>query len=706
MITKTLLTFTGFTNLFLGLFILLHNPKKIINQIYFALAIGLTLWTFGIIAIITGLYSILLGKILFSGGSVLVSAILLFSIFIDKIQERLNKKLLIPTILGIGFGILCLITNYIIVDVRLIDGKIQATYGPLYFLFLFYMILCVFSSIYILFKKFLDSSSALREQLKFIFFGFSLFAMPAIFTNGILPGVFGISKFNQLGPVFSIFLLISFGYAIFQYRLMDIKIIIRQSTIFTLLFTVIVFLFILTTSLLTNILPNFYAMMIPSLIITVGFIPLKNFTEKYIDKFFFRSYYDFREAARDISHTLSKISELDESLKEILKKIINYLNVSKGTIVLFINKNHFISKLTIGDDADGKVTILANSALVKHLTKHPDEILEKDYLLYTLQNDEHKQDEILKLKKEMDELGYALAAPITVKRTVIGILLFGEKNSRDIFSSQDIQLLDIIGRQIGPIIESARLYSQTQQLNKKLIAANEAQSHFIKIVSHQFRTPLSAIRMNAELLNDDLKNNFFNFKDKKESVETILQRTLFLVDILDNIFDALTIDSQEISIQRKPSIIWEFFENTRAELDQKIKERQINFILQKSYSLLCEINADIEKIAKTIKILVTNAVYYNKISGSIEIKMEYKEINGKKFIQCAIEDTGIGIADDDLKKIFNKFYRASNAIKEVPNGLGLGLFIAKNFIELHGGQLWVTSELDKGSTFYFTLPVN
>ncbi|HCB36079.1 TPA: hypothetical protein DEP31_01205, partial [Candidatus Azambacteria bacterium] len=414
--------------------------------------------------------------------------------------------------------------------------------------------------------------------------------------------------------------------------------------------------------------------------------------------------YDFRTATRDITKTFSKIEDLDKLLEEFLKKLVSYLKVPKAEIILLLEKDHFISRLSIGVGEQNDLVLPKNNALVQHFEKHPDEILERDYLVYLTPREEHRKEELLKLHKELDKFGYALAVPITVKRVVIGILFLGEKISKDIFSSQDIQLLEIVGKHAGPIIESARLFEQTQQLNKELLTANQAKSHFITIVSHQFRTPLSAIRMNAELLEDNLKKRFLSAVDETESVQIIQERAIFMVNMLENVFDGMAIDAHKVSVDKKPAVIWEIFDNVKKEISREIEKKRINFILDKSPELLQEIDIDIPKITKVVKILLENAAFYNKEGGIIEVKMNKVTNEEKRFIQCSVKDEGIGVPPEDTNKIFEKFYRSPNAMNLVPNGTGLGLFIAKNFVELHGGKLWVASQPGQGSTFYFTLP--
>jgi two-component system sensor histidine kinase VicK len=132
---------------------------------------------------------------------------------------------------------------------------------------------------------------------------------------------------------------------------------------------------------------------------------------------------------------------------------------------------------------------------------------------------------------------------------------------------------------------------------------------------------------------------------------------------------------------------------------EEIKKKNLNFQFKKPKKLP-KVKVDVEKIYLAIQNLLENAIRYNKVGGEIEIILKEKE----KEIEFSIRDTGIGIPKNQQSRVFTKFFRGSNAIRMETEGSGLGLFIAKNIIEAHGGRIWFESEEGKGTTFYFTLP--
>jgi len=110
------------------------------------------------------------------------------------------------------------------------------------------------------------------------------------------------------------------------------------------------------------------------------------------------------------------------------------------------------------------------------------------------------------------------------------------------------------------------------------------------------------------------------------------------------------------------------------------------------------------RIKLVLEILIENAIKYNVQNGEVRIKIDF--LKDQPFVSVSVEDTGIGMTEEDLKKLFQKFFRASSAMKVETSGLGLGLYLAKNIVEKHGGKIWAKSVLNRGSTFTFTLPLD
>lgn len=228
-----------------------------------------------------------------------------------------------------------------------------------------------------------------------------------------------------------------------------------------------------------------------------------------------------------------------------------------------------------------------------------------------------------------------------------------------------------------------------------LAEANILKSEFINIISHEIRSPLTAIKWSVDLIKEDKlnKENIEQFYEVKESTEKIIN----LIKILNEVGK---IELGKIQLNKQLINISDLTKKIIKEFDSSIKEKKIKPVLNFDKNLP-KILTDPNKIKLVIKNLINNAILYNKESGKIIIDIKRK--NSKIYWQ--IKDTGIGISKEQQEKLFQKFFRLNNKMRYQTKGLGLGLFISKNFIKFLGGKIGFKSVKDKGSMFWFTIPI-
>lgn len=219
----------------------------------------------------------------------------------------------------------------------------------------------------------------------------------------------------------------------------------------------------------------------------------------------------------------------------------------------------------------------------------------------------------------------------------------------------------------------------------------------------KLHTPLTAILWNLELI---LKEGAGQ-TTKKELLDGAYQKAVFIRDHFDDMITALQFEKEKNAFYLKKELadFENLFEETLKSMAEEIKNKNIGIKVEK-FDYLRQFPFDARKIRKVFLILLKNAVAYSPDGEEIKIKCEIKIINHKKNAVFSINDSGIGITEDEKCNIFSKFYRCEEAQKISPNGFGLGLFIVKKFIEAHGGETWFDSKgKGKGATFYFSLPM-
>ena len=298
--------------------------------------------------------------------------------------------------------------------------------------------------------------------------------------------------------------------------------------------------------------------------------------------------------------------------------------------------------------------------------------------------------------------------PFEVLSTLPDHMLVHERARR----LREIEIVaDRTSKQLATI--NARLSTQTRELSdrvKDLREANEtmrrndaARADFIRIVSHQFRTPLSAIRWDVDAVEDRLTA----MKAPKEVFQMtgeVRYEAKFLINALDKIFEALAIDTGSLSLDLKPTFFWELVQDVVEESRAALKAKGLELTFKKSRNALVQIPLDRQKMKFAIAILLENAINYSRPEGKIDISLSVKggEERGKMVFE--MHDDGIGVKSSEIDRVFDKFFRGAGAVKAVANGTGLGMYIVKSFVEAHGGEAFAASPSDGGFVVSLTLP--
>jgi signal transduction histidine kinase len=240
--------------------------------------------------------------------------------------------------------------------------------------------------------------------------------------------------------------------------------------------------------------------------------------------------------------------------------------------------------------------------------------------------------------------------------------------------------------------------------NERLSALEQAKSLFVAVTTHQLRTPLAAIKWTFNMLlagtlgplnEDQLKFT----KNGAESTERMIKIVNDLLSIDKIGADRSAYDFSEVEFDELlSSVIFEFTnqaESKHIKIEHHLPEKK-----------LPKLELDQHKIRMALENLIDNAIKYTAPHGAVSIEVSDERLNTTPpSVEIVIGDTGQGIAADDQKKVFGKFFRASSAVKMEPDGSGLGLFITKDIVEKHGGVIWFESEIGKGTKFHFTLPL-
>jgi len=289
-----------------------------------------------------------------------------------------------------------------------------------------------------------------------------------------------------------------------------------------------------------------------------------------------------------------------------------------------------------------------------------------------------------------------LVIPLLRENFLLGGLAVYRKSPGE-FAPQVIDLLKTFATQSALAIQNARLFREIEVKSGQLETASRHKSEFLANMSHELRTPLNAIIGFSEVLSERM---FGEINDKQaEYLGDILESGRHLLSLINDILDLSKIEAGRMELDPTDFDLPTTIENTLILVRERAHRRGIS-LGRTVDERVGMIRADERKVKQVLLNLLSNALKFTPEGGQIDVRARVH--NGEAEISVA--DTGEGIAPEDQKAVFEEFRQVGTAAKKV-EGTGLGLAISRKFIELHGGRIWVKSQLGTGSTFAFTLPL-
>ncbi len=229
----------------------------------------------------------------------------------------------------------------------------------------------------------------------------------------------------------------------------------------------------------------------------------------------------------------------------------------------------------------------------------------------------------------------------------------------------------------------------------------KSKSEFLTVASHQLRTPATELSWALQTLNSTEQSLS---ETGKTIVETALVSSKQLVRIVEDLLNIAKIEEGHFGYKFESNDIVEFINKILVEVVPLARKAGVKIYFDRPKELLPKLMIDSQKLSLALSNILENSIRYNSENGEVIVKVE--KVPDQLFLEVSIKDTGIGIAQEDLAKLFAKFFRTENAMKLQTEGSGLGLYIAKNIIQAHGGRIWAESEIGRGSVFHFTLPTD
>lgn len=306
--------------------------------------------------------------------------------------------------------------------------------------------------------------------------------------------------------------------------------------------------------------------------------------------------------------------------------------------------------------------------------------------------------------------------PLLHRADVIGFLCMGKKNNGARYTRRDDRLLTASVDGMVIAIENALAVQEVKDLNESLeqrISAatkelrrsnaelqklDEAKDEFISMASHQLRTPLTSIKGYISMIMEGDVGKVS--KDQAHLLEEAFISSERMVRLIGDFLNVSRLQTGKFVIDKHPVDLAKLVESELEALESNASSRNLTFVYKKPANVPL-LDLDENKIQQVIMNFADNAIYYSKESSKITVSLK---VSGD-WAEFKVKDTGIGVPKEQQERLFNKFFRATNARQQRPDGTGVGLFLAKKVIDAHEGEIIFSSTENKGSTFGFRLPI-
>lgn len=559
-----------------------------------------------------------------------------------------------------------------------------------------------------LFLAYKTENTTKRKQITSILLAFILCAGGGLIFNVVIPVLTNDWSWTKFGPLATVFLVGIIGYTIIRHGLFDIRLAVVRGVAYFMSLTTLAGLYYVLAFTISELMLKDHSggiigqnpiSILLALVLAFIFQPIKNFFDRLTSKIFYRDEYNTDDFFAAISRQLSETTDLKMLLR-----------VAAEEIATTIKAEHAYFFVRYGDD---KHLIVGTS---HHARLKLEEIKQLDHLV-----SERKivvadiLDEGDRLREMLTSRNIAIVQPLYKGDDILGYLFLGHQKGRS-YTKRDVRALETISDELVIAIQNAlsvqevkeinetlqqRIEEATKELrttNSQLQRLDEAKDEFISMASHQLRTPLTSVKGYISMvLEEDAGKISVTQRQLLGEAFASSERMVHLINDFLNVSRLQTgkfmLELRPIDLAKLVAVEIESLTTTAQMHNLKIRYKK-----PPRFPLL---TIDEGKVRQVIMNFIDNAIYYSHEGTEIIVDLSIED--GQVVLR--VKDTGIGVPKEEQAHLFSKFFRATNARKQRPDGTGVGLFLAKKVIAAHGGTMMFESEEGKGSTFGFRLPI-
>jgi signal transduction histidine kinase/DNA-binding response OmpR family regulator len=404
---------------------------------------------------------------------------------------------------------------------------------------------------------------------------------------------------------------------------------------------------------------------------------------------------DQLEALSEVGEAVSSSLDADEVLRTIVTVAVELTGTDGGSLMEYDEESQLFSVRTAFGTSPTVLDALRGSRI------HIDETLVGRACLSRtpLQMADLELEELDPHLSVLYAAGWrsVVAVPMVRSDRVVGALVV-RRMSPGAFTEETCDLIAAFANQSAIALTNARLYQQLELQSAELAQASQHKSEFLASMSHELRTPLNAVIGFSEVL---LERMFGDLNDRQEDyLRDILTSGRHLLELLNDVLDLSKVEAGQMELDPSDFSVTDALSYAVSMVRERALDHRVALSLEVDDDVGL-VRADELRFKQIMLNLLSNAVKFTPDGGRVQIRAEAAHGN----LDVTVSDTGVGIAPADQQRIFDSFQQGGRSARKV-EGTGLGLTLTKRIVELHGGRLWVKSELGHGSTFGFSIPLD
>ncbi len=744
---------TGLSILAIGLFVFRCRSGAVLNRVFFGLCFSVFIWALGysiLYATRNNHLAVFAARFGYLGVVFIPSTTFHFSAEFSNLPAR--KKLIFFGYLVSAIFFVVVLSKFFICGMYSYFWGFYPKVGKLYGIFILYygivFSLCVIILFYRLRRLRINNQTG-YAQTKYVFFAFLIASFSLV---DYLPN-YGVEVY-PFGYLCALGWISFISYAITRHRLMDISVIIRKTLVFAGLLSFVLTVFSTMTYLFRDVLSiyfgfnRFWTGAISIFVVVLGYDPIRNLLINLTDKYLFQKKYDYQKLLKEASRGMSRIKSLEHLLSLVVHFITMKMRVQHaGVLMHHEDTDNFKFEYQRGYGTKGvEYRIPMVHPLIQYFV-HVKEALDLEQVKERLADNNtasvspkliNFQCDFKMIREKMEELGAACCIPSFLGQELRNILVLGSKKSGDFFTEEDHNVLLTLAQESAIAIENARLYDEAvnksqelQRINEQLESAKgslitalnetelankrlqDTQAQLIHeqkmatlgrlaaSVGHEVNNPLTILSMNVSRAILKFRKNpetkLSEILDIFQKMEQNINRIKAVVNTLTGLlkksekgkFEPLSL--KLILEETLPLVQFQTY------LDN-LAGTEVEFSIPGNIPL---IRGDLERLQEVFLNLFINAYHAMEGRKSPKITVTAEVGASGKFVEILFSDTGKGMIEETMRRIFNYGFTT----KPPGRGSGLGLYMCKYIIELHGGDIRVASQPDVGTAFTLTLPI-